>query len=143
MKEFIAVMAAFISIQAFAVEPILPGDLEENEPFLVKKIEVSWDTPLAEVRFPRGCDEFIWDRVLVHLPANIPFETTFHEFINYEDELLRPAPGDQVMRYSIWKEDESNGFKRLLFKDLSRIFIIFKTKMKPVKEFRVAIYGSC
>ncbi len=143
MKVLIAIFAIFFSIHAFATEPILPEDLEETEMLLVKEITVSWDKPVNEIRYTRSCDGFIWNRTLVHVPANVPFDLSFHEFVDYQDEFLRPFPGDEIKGYSVWKEDELNGIRRLLFKSLGRIFIVLKTKTVPAKEFRIAIYGSC
>lgn len=143
MKLLLAMFATFFCIQAFASSPILPEDLEDTGSLLVKEIEVTWNKPVTEVRYTRSCDGYIWNRTLVLVPADVPFDFSFHEFVDYEDGFSRPFPGDEIQGDSVWKEDELNGIKRLLFKSLSRIFIVLKTKTVPVREFRIAVYGSC
>ena len=136
MKVLIATFAILFSIHAFASGPILPEDLEETEMLLVKEIAVSWDKPVNEVRYNRSCDGSIYHRTLVLVPANEPFDLSFHEFVDYQDEFSRPFPG-------VWKDDELNGVRRLLFQSLDSGFIVLKTKTVPAKEFRIAIYGHC
>lgn len=143
MKVLITIFAVFFNIHVFAAQIILPVDLQESESLLVKKITVAWNKPVNEIRYTRTCDGIIWNRTLVHVPANVPFDLSFHEFVDYQEEFSRPFPGDEIKGVSIWKEDEQNGIRRLLFKNMGRIFIILKTKTVPAKEFRIAIYGSC